>query len=165
MAINLLPWREQERFDRRLKNQLYLLLFLSFFMVLIFQIRQLFVLDLEALKKQRGGLVSQFSKNNAAIDKHNDLIQLILFIHKLAVITPGKVFIQRISMRDNVIRLSLFAETLHELELFIQKINQEAGIHHIRIDGAATSTALLSEPEKNKFTLLLYLEKKEPLSL
>ena len=164
MAINLLPWRE-DRYYQSIKNKkrygIFCMMIVLFFLM---GVRHIFIVDLESIKKQNHLAIHRSSIVEAFENKRDKTIWLIGFLANLSIAVQDNLYVSKIAMRENLIRLDVYADNLSYLERFIEKIKKQGGIGKVTIDSSATHGGIDSDSKENRFILTLNLDNRWKLS-
>ena len=159
VAINLLPWR-QKYYKRIKRRERYGIIFIMAILFFLIGVRHRFTAELEDLRGRNHLRGNRFSVTEAAEKKRNKTIELISFLSKLPLAVQDDLYIGKIVMRENRIKLDVYAGDLSHLERFVEKIKKQGGIAGIVIDSSATHGGLGSVNKENKFILTLSLDHK-----
>ena len=159
VAINLLPWR-QKYYKRIKRRERYGIIFIMVFLFFLMGVRHMFIAELEGLRKRNHLSGNRFSMTEISENKRNKTMWLIDFLSRLPLAVQDGLYIGKIAMRENRMKLDVYAGNLNQLERFVENIEEQGRIGRIVIDGSATHGGLGSGGKENKFILTLSLDRK-----
>lgn len=160
MAINLLPWR-QDKYCQSIKNRKRCFIFFTMLVLVFFMgVRHMLVLKLESIEKQNYLAGARFSMEERYENKRNKTIELIGFLSNLPLAVQDDLYVGKIAMRENLIKLIVYTDSLGSLEKFVESIKKQGGVGGVTIDSSATHGGSEPVDEKNKFIITLNMDKK-----
>jgi len=160
MAINLLPWREDKHCQNIKNRKRYIAFCIGIVLFLFMGVRHVFVVELEDIKKKNYLSSARFSMVEACKNKRNKTVWLIDFLANLSLAVQDDLYIGKIAMRENLIKLGIYTDNLSYLEKFIEKIKKQGGVGKVTIDSSATHRGIGLDSKENKFILTLNLDDK-----
>ena len=139
-----MPWREEKK---QKYNKLIFIYIFIFIIIILILIKNMFFIKLDNIKN---------NINNINIKNYNKTLFLVNFLYNMPSIIKSDLFLNKISINNDFIKINISTNNISNIEKFVQKIKNQNGVKKINIDSGESLSGYKNENKDNKFIFTVY---------